>query len=344
MLNRKHLVLLLVVVMVLTLALAGCGGSGQEQSTKEEQKQEAAEGEVLNLSFGTGGTSGTYYPLGGAIANVWNEKIEGINVTVQPAGASVENINRVSAGEVDIVMAMNNIADQAWKGEGKSFPKPLKDFRAVGVVYPEVIHIVTTHDTGITSVAELKGKAVNPGPPGSGTYVTAVEILKAFGIKLSDIKAKPGSFSDAVNDLKDGNIDAAFAVLSCPASAVIDISTSKPVKILEVKGEKFDQLKQAFPLVAQYVIPGGTYKGQDEDAYTVSLQAVLYVRKDLPEDLVYNLAKVMYENTDEIAKGHDRGKQISLERAVNGITTPLHPGAVKYYKEKGIDISGVPTD
>jgi hypothetical protein len=337
---KKSIALLLVMVLVASFAFAGCTQQPAEAPKQEEkQNNESAEnagGKTMELAFATGGTSGTYYPLGGAIANVWNKKIEGINVTIQPAGASVENINRVAAGEVDIVLAMNNVADDAYNGNGKSFPKPLKNFKAVGVVYPEVMHVVTTQASGIKSITDLKGKSINPGPPGSGTYVTALPILEAFGIGPKDFTPKPGSFSDAVAGLKDGTIDAAFAVVSFPASAVKEIATTNPVKILEINGEPFDKLKEKVPFVSKFTITGGEYNGQDEDVTTVSLQAVMYVREDLPEDLVYNLAKVMYENTDAIAEGHARGKQIKLENALKGVTTPVHPGALKYFEEKGI--------
>lgn len=336
---KKSFVFLLVLVLVASLAFAGCSqqtSEPQNNSGGEQSSNESKAGETLELAFATGGTSGTYYPLGGAIANVWNNKIEGINVTIQPAGASVENINRVSAGEVDIVLAMNNVADDAYNGNGKSFPKPLKNFKAIGVVYPEVMHVITTKDSGINSIYDLKGKAINPGPPGSGTYVTAMPILEAFGIGPKDFTPKPGSFSDAVAGLKDGTIDAAFAVVSFPASAVKEIATTKPVKILSIDGAEFDKVKEKVPFAAKFTITGGEYRGQDEDATTVTLQAVMYVREDLPEDLVYQLTKVMYENTDAIAEGHARGKQIKLENALKGVTTPIHPGAQKYYDEKGI--------
>ncbi len=333
---KKSLSVLLILVLALALVFTGCS-----QPAKEEAKQEGGEpakksGDTLELAFATGGTSGTYYPLGGSIANVWNNKIEGVNVTIQPAGASVENINRVSSGEVDIVLAMNNIADDAFNGTGKSFSKPLQNFKAVGVVYPEVMHVITTQASGVQSIADLKGKAINPGPPGSGTYVTAMKILEAYGIGPKDYNSKPGSFSDAVAGLKDGNIDAAFAVLSFPASAVQEIATTNPVKILEMDGADFDKVKELVPFAAKFNIEGGKYKGQETDATTVTLQAVMYVKEDLSDDLVYELTKNMYENTEEIAQGHARGKQIKLENAISGVTTPIHPGAQKYYDEKGI--------
>ena len=334
---KKSLALLLVLMLVLSLGLAGCGSQETSETPAEETSKDAPDsGDTLELAFATGGTSGTYYPLGGAIANVWNEKIEGVNVTIQPAGATVENLNRVSSGEVELVLGMNNVADNAYNGEGKSFGgKAIKNFKAIGVVYPEIIQCVTLKDSGIKSIADLKGKSVNPGPPGSGTYATALPILEAYGITPKDFNMKPGSFSDAVAGLKDGNIDAAFAAVSFPASAVLEIATTNPVNILPIDGEGYDKLKENIPFVSTYMLTGGEYRGQDTDVQTVTLQAVLYVKEDLSDDVVYKLTKEMYENTDEIAKGHAKGKQISLEKALNGVTTPVHPGAQKYYDEVG---------
>lgn len=333
---KKTVSIFLIMILAVSLVFTGCGGSTTQETNESTGEQSQSSGGNLELAFATGGTSGTYYPLGGSIANVWNSNIEGVNVTIQPAGASVENINRVASGEVDIVLAMNNIADDAFNGNGKSFSKPLKNFKAVGVVYPEVMHVVTTKDSGVNSIADLKGKAINPGPPGSGTYVTAMKILEAYGIGQGDYTPKPGSFSDAVAGLKDGNIDAAFAVLSFPASAVKEIATTNPVRILSIDGADFDNVKELVPFAAKFNIAGGEYKGQETDSTTVTLQAVMYVKEDLPEDLVYNLTKTMYENTEAIAEGHARGKQIKLENALKGVTTPVHPGAQKYYDEKEI--------
>ncbi|OPL09641.1 MAG: hypothetical protein AVO33_06425 [delta proteobacterium ML8_F1] len=336
---KKSLSLLLVLVLVLA-ALAGCSSPAAEAPAAEEPAAEEPAAEepaaeepaaVEEFSYATGGTSGTYYPLGGAMAAVWNDNIEGINVTIQPAGASVENINRLASGEVDMGLAMNNVAAEAYEGVGDSFANPLTNFYAIGVVYPEVMHVVTTQDSGIETIADLQGKRVNPGPPGSGTYVTAVEILKAFGV--DDYKSNPGSFTDAVAGLKDGTLDAAFAVVSFPASAVQEIAASRDVKILEITGAEFEAIKENIPFIAEYPIKGGVYKGQDEDAMTIALQAALYVREGISDDVAYNLAKVMYENTAKIAETHKTGEQITIDRALDGITTPVHPGAQKYYDE-----------
>lgn len=334
---KKVLSLLLVLVLVLgTLALVGCAPEEEAAEDKQAADKPAEEEEVVvrQLAFATGGTGGTYYPLGGAMAAVWNKNIEAINVTIQPSGASVENINRLASGEVDIALAMNNVADSAFNGVGESFPKALTNFYALGVVYPEVMHVVTTQDSGIKTIADLQGKRVNPGPPGSGTFVTAMKILEAFGV--DDFDSNPGSFTDAVAGMRDGTLDAAFAVIAFPGSAVVEMGMARDVKILEIDGADFDAVQKLIPFAAPFTITGGAYKGQDEDAMTIALQAVLYSNDELTDEEAYNITKILFEKTADIAAGHARGNQISIDNALDGITTPFHPGAIKYFKEIGI--------
>lgn len=329
---RNKSAFLLVCMLALVLVVTGCGGGS---ATKSDSKPK-----VTQMFLLTGSTGGTYYPLGGAIANVWNKYLaEKVQVTSQPSGASVENLKRIGKGEAHLGMAMNNIADQAWKGEGDSFKDtgPIKNFRAIGVIYPEVYQGIAAADSNINSIADLKGKRVAIGPTGSGTAVISKDIFAEYGLQMSDFKPEYAGFGDAANKFKDGHIDANFGVLSVPAAAIQDIMTVRKVKIIEIKGEVFDKLKAKYPFFSQFVIPAGTY-GNEKDAYTISMQAALYCKADLPDDLVYDLTKTFYEKSGEIAAAHAAGKYIKLEKALDGITTPLHPGAVKYYKEKGIKI------
>lgn len=328
--RKRALLLILATLMVVSLALAGCS------SKSTEGEQAAGEtGKKLELLFATGGTSGTYYPLGGAIANVWNENIEGINVTVQPSGASIENIKLLATGQADICMAMNNIADQAWKGEGE-FGQPLKNFKAVGVVYPEVVQGVALKEAGILKPEDMKGKRVALGPTGSGTQAATKVILQAAGLDVKDVQAEYATFGDAIMKMKDGQLDAAWNVIAVPGAAIVDLNTSRDINLIEIDDELLAKIKEIYPLVSRYVIPANTYEGIDKEVKTISFQAVLYVREDLDEDTVYQLTKIMYEKTADIAKGHAKGEQIKLEKALDGVTTDFHPGAIKYYKEKGL--------
>jgi len=344
--RTKLLLSLLILMLALSLVAAGCGGgeeapeqTGEEQSGEETQSSEP-EVETVNLLMGTGGTGGTYYPLGGAIAEAWNSHIDGLNVTVQSTGASVENIRLIGSGEADLGMAMNGPAMAGYEGTGDFEGNAVQNFYAIGVIYPEVMQIITPKDSGIETVADLKGKRVSVGPPGSGTASSALKILEAYGIDPdNDIDRFDDNFSDGASKIKDGLLDAAFAVLAVPAANVIDISTSTPVNIVDIEGEGLEAILAADPTFSAYEIPAGTYKGLDDIGHTVSQWAVLYVTDELSDDLAYQMAKVMYENTDEIAAAHASGNQITIDNATKGIApVPFHPGAIKYYEEVGIPV------
>ncbi|WP_366922723.1 TAXI family TRAP transporter solute-binding subunit [Metallumcola ferriviriculae] len=345
---KKSLSVLLVLLLALSFIIAGCSSNqpapdeGQADNAKKEapakQPEEQAAKET-KLLMATGGTGGTYYPLGGAMAETWSNHIEGLKVTVQSTGASVENIRLLSNKQTELAMAMNGPAQAAVQGLG-DFKEKVTNVAAIGVIYPEVMQVVTPQASGVQTIADLKGKRVSIGPPGSGTASAAVKILAAYGIDADkDITKFQDTFADAADKLKDGQLDAAFAVLAVPAANIIEISTATPVDIVDIDGDGLQKLLDSEPAFAPYEIPAGTYEGQDELGKTVAQWAVLYTQKELSDDLAYNLAKVMYENTDEIAAGHARGNQITLDNAIKGIKpVPFHPGAVKYYKEKGISV------
>lgn len=332
---RKSWVLMLVLVLAASLVVAGCGGSGGEGGGHEGEQER---GETTNLLMATGGTGGTYFPLGGAIADVWTDKIEGVTVTVQATGASVENIRYLSSGQTELAMAMNGIAQAAWKGEGDFEGNPVDNIAGAGVIYPEIMQVVAPKSAGIETIDDLKGKRVSIGPVGSGTASSAVKILQAYGIDPDkDIKKFQDTFADAARKIKDGQLDAAFAVLAVPAANIVDITTAVPVNIVDITGEGLDKLLEDEPAFSAFEIPAGTYEGEDEIGYTVAQWASLYVPADMDEELVYNLTKTMYENVETIAKAHDRGNQITLDNAVKGFApVPLHPGAERYFKEAGV--------
>ncbi|WP_176719893.1 TAXI family TRAP transporter solute-binding subunit [Desulfuribacillus alkaliarsenatis] len=345
---NKKLMIFLTVVLAFSLVVVGCGGGGDttaEPSDPGDTQQPADPAPApsapspgdLNLLMATGGTGGTYYPLGGSMANVWNRNIDGMNVTVQATGASVENLRLLASGEAELIMSMNGPATAAFEGTG-AFEGNALDFRAAGVIYPEVMQVIAPVGTGIKSIEDLVGKRVSIGPPGSGTATSAEAILEAFGIDPdNDIRKFQDNFTDAARKLKDGELDAAFAVLAVPAANVIDITTATDVNVVNIQGEGLDRLLEMDPTFSPFEIPANTYDGQTETGYTVSQWAVLYVPTDMDEQVVYDLTRVMYERQPEIATGHARGDQISLDNAMLGIDpVPFHPGALRYFQEVGL--------
>lgn len=294
-------------------------------------------GALSDMVMATGSTGGTYFPLGGGMAEIWSNNVDGLRVTTQSSGASVENVVLLSNGEVQLMMAVNGVAADAVDSAG-AFEGEEHDFVALGNVYPEVMQVVARADAGIETIADLAGKRVALGPPGSGTEVAAQQILQAYGINPdSDIEAFSDTFGDAAGRLRDGSVDAAFAILALPAGSIIEVATSTDIVIVDITGPELDQMLSDDPSLTALEVPAGTYPGQDEVAHTVTNWATLYGQRDLDEQQVYDIVRVLYENTGEI--GHDVANQISIDTALDGLgPVELHPGAARYYEEQGMDV------
>lgn len=336
---------LLLVVML--LVAAACGGAATDQGPAGNGSGSGGEtgGQqtvTYNLSIATGGTGGTYYPVGGALAEVWQNHIEGLTVTPQATGGSVENLRLLDAGEAELALAQNNTADYAYNGTSIDFEgNPITSFRAIGVVYPEIVQIFSRPD--IERIEDLKGKRVAVGPPGSGTEASAREIFEFYGLnhvpgegKEVNIEPHYLTVAESGDAFRDGHVDAVFVVLSAPGAVIQDVAAQHEIRLHSITGEPLERIREKYPFYAPIEVPAGTYPNQDEPFYSVSLQATLFAREDLDEELVYQLTKVLYEHADEIAQRHDKGNDIKLERALDGVTVPVHPGAERYYREKGL--------
>lgn len=345
---EKKLALLLVFAVLFSVTILGCSPAKPDTQPEEVTDTEPVPEppkpvEKKQISIITGSTGGTYFALGGAMANTWNDYSELAQVTSQPGGASVESINRVNAGEADLGMAMNNIADDAWNGKN-SYKEKSQNFRAIGVIYPEVYQGVALASSGIKTMEQLKGKRVAVGPVGSGTVVMTETVFTEAGLEFDDVKASYDGFGDAASKMKDNQLDAAFNVLAVPAAAIQDIITSREVNVIEIGDDLFNKVKAKYPFFSQYIIPAGTY-GNKEDVKTINCVAALYVKPDMSEDMVYEITKIWFEKTAETAKAHGAAQWLADELAsgnkdimIAGITTPLHKGAYKYFQEEGIDI------
>lgn len=340
---KKMISLSLAAILAMGL-MAGCGSGSKPASGEEGSKAEAAAdggasaGAAQDLVMGTGSTGGTYFALGGAMANAINNKLsdQKINITAQSTGASVENLNLIQAGEMDLGIAMNNVAAAAQEGTG-AFSAPLTNVKAIGVVYNEVYQIVANAaSTDAETVEELKGLKIAVGPAGSGTVVLTEQIFEAAGVDINkDIERQSDSFGDAATKMQDGHIDAACNTLAVPASAIVEMTTSMDLKYINISDEILEQLPSYF---TRKVIPAGTYPKQEKDCETVTCKAALYCSADLDEETVYQITKAFYTSGEEIAAAHETGKEINVETCLEGITTPIHPGAAKYYKELGMEV------
>ncbi|QNU05055.1 TAXI family TRAP transporter solute-binding subunit [Peribacillus butanolivorans] len=314
---------LLVSILMLIGIMTACSGS----------KEGVSGGGSQNLSLLTGGTGGTYYPLGGQIGNIISDNTKA-NITPQTSGASAENMETLRVGEAEIAFSQTDIGAYAIEGKEMFEGKPIDNIQAISSLYPETVQLVTTAKSGIKSVSDLKGKKVSVGAPGSGAYINAMQILEVHGLSDKDIKAQNLSFDESTDGIQAGNIDAAFITAGTPTGAVEALSVQNDIIIIPMADDKVQALVDKYPYYAEDTIPSGTYKIKS-DIKTVAVKAMLVVSKDLDEELVYEMTKAIYENTDKIT--HAKGKFITPETALEGLgDMELHPGAAKYFKEKGV--------
>lgn len=310
----------IVLAMTMTLALVACGGTSSSKMT-----------------MGTGGTSGTYYGYGGVLGQ-YIKNNAGIDVTVVSTDGSKANIQGIDAGDYQLGTVQSDVMAYAWDGT-RSFEEDGKvdTFRVVAGLYSEAVQLVTMNPE-IKSVADLAGKSVSIGAPGSGVYFNAIDVLNAAGLAEEDIKAQYQSFADSADALKDGKIDAAFIVAGAPTPAITELCTTNAAYIVPIDGEVADALIASCPFYTTYNIPAGTYEGQTEDVQTVTVKATLIVSSAASEDDVYNLTAAIFDNIDSITTENAKGAELSIENATSGMTAPFHAGAAKYFAEKGISV------
>lgn len=326
--RRKGFLMLVAMFLVLVL-VAGCGPKAPEG----EGEPESAE---VFVKIATGGTAGVYFPLGGAVAEILNKNVEGVNASAETTGASVANINILKEHEVELAFIQNDITYYAANGVEMYEGQKVDGLCGISSIYPETIQIVTLGKTGIEEIADVKGKRVAVGSAGSGTEANARQILEAYGITYDDITVQYLSFAEAANSLKDGNVDVAFVTAGFPTAAIMDIAAQHEVVLLEVEEGIADQLIEDYPFYSKVVIPAGTYTKQEDDVNTVAVMAMLVVTEDMDEDLAYNITKAIYDNIDRLVVAHPVGKMITKEGALDGMPIELHPGAAKYFEEEGI--------
>lgn len=289
------------------------------------------------VTIASGWVTGVYYPLAGAISRIAHEKLQDVKITVESSGASVANAKLIASGDADLAILQNDIAFYALQGQKPMFDKPVANIRGVCSLYPEHVQIQARKEANINSVADLKGKRVAVGPLGSGTEQNAMQILEAYGLKFEDLgKVERLTASESSDYLKDGRIDAAFYTVGVGASAIVDTAISVDTVIVPIEAEKAKALAQKYPFYSEDKVPAGVYKGTDKDIPTVAVLAILVARAEMDADLAYRITKAMFENLKTIETAHAKGKEVKLETAVKGMPIPLHPGAEKYYKEKGL--------
>ncbi|WP_295865617.1 TAXI family TRAP transporter solute-binding subunit [uncultured Oscillibacter sp.] len=346
---KKFLSLSLAMLMMASV-LAGCGGSGSAPAASSASSAAASSASSAaapvatnkggmeggtSLNFTTGGDQGTYYGFGGVLAGKVGESTS-TTVTAITSGGSQANIEAMEAGDAQLGFVQSDVMAYAYNGTNLFDGSKIDTFSTVADLYMEQVQIVTL-DANIKSVADLKGKNVSIGAAGSGVYYNAIDVLGAYGLTENDIKPTFQSFGDSTEALQDGKIDAAFVVAGAPTTAVTSLAATKPVYLVSLDDEHIDALIAESPYYSKNIISKDAY-GTPEDVTTVAVGAVVIARDDVSEADVYNFLYGIFENLDAITAAHAKGAELNLEFAASVTAVPYHPGAAKYFAEKGITV------
>lgn len=310
-----HKIVIRILVLLMLPAAARAAGDGEP---------------VENFSLGTGGQSGIYYPFGGAVAELWSEQVEGINVKAEVTAASVENTIKVASGSMLAGFAQANVVEQAYMGSGQ-FEEKLP-VRVLMTLYPNLLHVILPRDTDIRSLKDLAGRRVSLGAPASGTAVTAENILQANGVGVEDMDARYLNYSETTNALANNQIDAGFIVGGLGVGAVTELALTKDITLLSISDAEIYNFRTGQPIYNVFDVPEGAYNNVDAFR-TVAVWNVIVVHKDMDEDMAYQLAKVVYESGDSLVRTQNAARFTTLENAFMADTIPLHPGALRYIDE-----------
>ncbi|MGS1096903.1 TAXI family TRAP transporter solute-binding subunit (plasmid) [Aquamicrobium terrae] len=283
----------------------------------------------------TGGTSGVYYPLGVALSEIYAKGIEGSRTQVQATKASVENLNLLQQGKGEIGFSLGDSVQEAVKGNTEAgFPQPLDKLRGIAAIYPNYIQIVASQESGIKSLADLKGKSLSVGAPASGTELNARAIFAAAGMKYEDLgKVEYLPFAESVELIKNRQLDATLQSAGLGVASIRDLATSLPINVVAVP--KADVEKIGAPYIS-VVIPAGTYDGQSEDVETAAVGNFLITHDGVSDETAYQMTKLLFDNLPQLVASHAAAKAIDPAKALDGMPVPLHPGAERYYREAGI--------
>ncbi|MGI2066266.1 TAXI family TRAP transporter solute-binding subunit [Shewanella sp. MF08487] len=283
----------------------------------------------------TGGTSGVYYPIGVALSQLYDTGIEGSKTSVQATKASVENLNLLQSGRGELALALGDSVAAAYQGDlDAGFKKPLDKIRVIAAAYPNYIQIVANKESGIKTLADLKGKRISVGAPKSGTELNARSIFKAAGLSYEDMgKVEFLPYAESVELIKNRQLDATLQSSGLGMAAIRDLAATMAINFVEIPQEVIAKINN--PAYQHGVIPASTYEGQTTDVSTVAIQNLLVTQSSVSDDLAYQMTKLMFEHLDRLGNAHSAAKAISLDNATKNLPIPLHPGAERYYKEVG---------
>ena len=290
------------------------------------------------LSIATGGTGGVYYPIGGGFAEMINNHIDGAQATAEVTGASVENMGLIMRGDADLALVLADTAYQAYTGTGDFEGRQIENTRALASVYPNAVQLVTLTESDIHSIADLAGKRVSVGAPGSGTELNARALLEANGVSYSDFTPQRLNFNETADAIRDGDIDAGFWSVGPPTSSILNLAATRDIRLIGLSDEEIANAQEVEAVFAPYELAAGMYDGMDEAVQTIGIPNVLVVNADMDEELAYQLTQLLFENTDELIAVHPAANDTTIEFTMNSTPVPLHPGAIRYFEEVGAEI------
>ncbi|MCF8127781.1 MAG: TAXI family TRAP transporter solute-binding subunit [Deltaproteobacteria bacterium] len=296
-----------------------------------------AASKTVFLGIGTGGTGGIYYPYGGGVAEIWTQHVPGVKAVAEVTGASVENVKLASKGETVVGEVMGDVAVAGYNGTSKFKGKKQK-ILSMAIMYPNLLQMVTLKGNGITNVEQVKGKTISTGSPGSGTNFMAEEVFKALGIAKDSYKDSRLSFTESANALRDGMIEMGTWCVGPGTSSIMDLATTHDIRILPFTPEQTKKILAANKTYSAIELSGDVYRGVDKPVPTIGVWNVMICQKSLDTELVYKLVKALYEHNDTLKKIHPSAAYTTPENAVKYSPIPLHPGTIKYLKEKGIEV------
>ncbi|WP_337997089.1 TAXI family TRAP transporter solute-binding subunit [Oleispirillum naphthae] len=284
----------------------------------------------------TGGTSGVYYPLGVALTKLYVDAIPGVRTSVQATKASAENLNLLQKGRAELAFTLGDALTDAWTGNAEAgFPAPLGNLRGLAAIYSNYVHFVARADSGIKTLADLKGKRVSVGAPKSGTELNARALLSANGIKYADFsKTEYLPYAESAQLIQNNQLDATLLSSGLGVATIRELAASTPVVIVPITPEQIAKI--GIPVYQPGMIPANTYHGQTTDVQTMTIGNFLVTQKNVPDDVVYRMTKAMYTHLDALVAAHSAAKAIDPQKALRGMPLPVHPGAEKYYKEVGL--------
>lgn len=321
-------ILILLLALVISISMVGCGN----------EKAGSGGNNPANIVIASGGSGGTYYYIAAGQSKILTEKIDNLSVTTESTtGSPVEN-GTFTSNSLDTmgIVTLDGLSAGLVGDENKGFQKPLENLRMVQAGHKLILYFVTLNNSSVKSIADMKGKRVGLPTVGNTAYFQTVAILEEYGIDIKDISGTPMQYSEQADALKDGTIDVAVVAGGIPVAAVTDLNTTKDIRLLTIDEEKIAPLLTKYPYWTIDALPGGTYSDVKEDVNIMIAQIVLICNKDLSEDLVYNITKVLNESTSELSEIHQNGKDWSLETTkpiYESQIVPFHPGAERYYKE-----------